>query len=285
MSDSLLDLAKRADLTWLAALIRDLEDALSTEECLLVGAMARDVWLYYAHDISTGRATTDVDFAVAVATWADFDALREKLIASGSFRRTRVAHRLKHVSERRVDLIPFGHVAGADGIISWPPDGSVKMSVAGYDEARASAVRVRLPGDVDVGVAALPALVALKIHAWADRHREQPQKDAHDLYLILRHYLDAGNASRLYGDHAAWMEEEDFDYGKTGARLAGLDVRQLLLRHSANPTEIIDGLRRILEPETDPDGPNHLVGELRDEAEEFREHLIAFLRGLSDIAG
>lgn len=282
MNDSSLDLAKRADLAWLAALIRDLQAAMSAAQCLLVGAMARDLWLHYAHGIPTGRATTDVDFAVAVASWADFDAVRERLIDSGSFRPTGVAHRLQHVSERRVDLIPFGHVAGADGLIAWPPDGAVKMSVAGYDEARSSAVRIRLPDGVDVSAVTLPALVVLKIHAWADRHAEQPRKDAYDLYLILRHYLDAGNADRFYSDHGAWMEQEDFDYGRAGARLVGLDVRNLLERHSAKPTEVIDGLRRIVEPETDAEGRNRLVGELRNEADDFREHLIAFVRGLSE---
>jgi predicted nucleotidyltransferase len=283
MSDSSLDLAKRADLAWLAALIRDLQAAVPAAQCLLVGAMARDLWLSYAHGIPTGRATTDVDFAVAVESWADFDSLRKTLIASRLFRQTAVAHGLQHASERRVDFIPFGHVAGADGIIAWLPDGAVTMSVAGYDEARASAVRIRLPDGVDVSAVTLPALVILKIHAWADRHAEQPRKDAHDLYLILRHYLGAGNADRLYGEHASWLTG-DFDYGKAGARLAGLDVRDLLQRHGANPIEAIAELRRIVEPQTNPDGPNRLVGELRDEAETFRVHLIAFIQGLSSSA-
>jgi predicted nucleotidyltransferase len=282
MNDSSLDLARRADLAWLAVLIRDLQVAMSAPQCLLVGAMARDLWLYYAHGISTGRATTDVDFAVAVASWADFDALHETLIASGSFRATGVAHRLQHVSDRRVDLIPFGRVAGADGIIAWPPDGAVRMSVAGYDEARASAVHIRLPDGVEVGAVTLPALMILKIHAWADRHAEQPRKDAYDLYLILRSYLDAGNAERFYRDHRPWMEQDDFDYGRAGAKLAGLDVRNLLQSHSAKPTEAINGLLRIVEPEIDADGRNSLVGELRDEAADFREHLIAFVQGLSE---
>ena len=139
MSNFLLDLSGRADLASLAALIRDLQAAASAEQWLLVGAMARDLWLFYAHGIETGRATTDVDFAVALTDWSAFEALRERLLASGRFRAERTLHRLQHASGRRLDLVPFGRVADAHGVIAWPPDGAVRMSVAGYDEALAVA--------------------------------------------------------------------------------------------------------------------------------------------------
>jgi predicted nucleotidyltransferase len=258
--------------------------AMPAAQCLLVGAMARDLWLYYAHGIATGRATTDVDVAVAVASWADFDSLRETLIASGSFRSTGVVHRLQHASERRVDLIPFGQVAGADGILAWPPDGAVKMSIAGYDEAWASAVSVPLAGRRRCRHGYAAGARGAEDSRMGRSSCGAAAKDAYDLYLILRHYLDAGNADRLYRDHASWMKQGDFDYGEAGARLAGLDVRDLLRHHGANPIEIIEGLRRIVEPQTDPEGPNRLVGELREDAESFREHLMAFLQGLLDVA-
>jgi len=274
-------LSRRADLAALAALIRDLQTATSVDGWLLVGAMARDLWLYYAHGIATGRATTDVDFAVALTDWAEFEALRKRLVASGRFTPMTPAHRLRHASGRRVDLVPFGGVADAHDVIAWPPDGDSRMNVTGYDEACAAAARVRLPDGIEVRAVTLPGLLILKVRAWAERHVEQPLKDAHDLYLILRRYLDAGNADRLYAEHAAWLTQSDFDYGTAGARLAGLDVRALLGQHSDRSDEIIAGLQHIIAPEIDADGQNRLVGELRDDADAFRGYLIAFSQGLS----
>ena len=74
------------------------------------------------------------------------------------------------------------------------------MNVAGLAEALATAVAVALPGGVSIDVASLPALALLKIWAWKDRRYTAPGKDASDLWMFLRHYAEAGNQDRLYGE-------------------------------------------------------------------------------------
>lgn len=72
-----MDLSDRKELVWLSELVRDVFAAFPTFRPLLVGAMARDLLLHYAHSVPIARATEDVDFAfaVAVADWDEFESL------------------------------------------------------------------------------------------------------------------------------------------------------------------------------------------------------------------
>ena len=53
---------------------------------MLVGATARDVLLTHVFGLELRRATYDVDFAVAVKDWAQFEALRAGLLARKTFK-------------------------------------------------------------------------------------------------------------------------------------------------------------------------------------------------------
>ncbi len=102
------------------------------------------------------------------------------------------------------------------------------MDVFGFREANAVAWEVVLPGPIRTRLVSLPALALLKIVSWQDRQYESPRKDAHDLLLILRNYLAAGNEPRLWNEFADWTQEDGFDYELAGARMVGHDVRALL---------------------------------------------------------
>jgi predicted nucleotidyltransferase len=52
----------------------------------LCGAMARDILLWHVHGIKTGRATSDVDFAVAVKDWKQFDEIKTRLTETRKFK-------------------------------------------------------------------------------------------------------------------------------------------------------------------------------------------------------
>jgi predicted nucleotidyltransferase len=67
MAISSLDLTAKAELIFLAELIADLRAAAPPWEPLLVGAMARDLLLFHAHNIPVRRATADIDIAFTVA--------------------------------------------------------------------------------------------------------------------------------------------------------------------------------------------------------------------------
>lgn len=196
MTITLLDFSRRLELALHASVVADVEAAAARlgVELLIVGAFARDLHLLYGHGIALQRQTEDLDFALAVPDWATFDAIRERLIASGIFRALgSAAHRLLHRSHIPIDLVPFGSVETRERKIAWPPRGEVVMDVFGFKEALASGYTVLLPGNVNTTVVSLPALALLKLVCWHDRQYESPGKDAQDLLLILRNYLHAGN--------------------------------------------------------------------------------------------
>jgi predicted nucleotidyltransferase len=126
-----------------------------------------------------------------------------------------------------VDLLPFGRVENGDGTIAWPPDGNIEMQVAGFSDALQSAVLVKLDDSLTIPVVAIPVLIVLKLFAWMDRKQES-NKDASDIYTILRQYADAGNEDRLYGENLVLLEEEEFDFDMAGARLAAIDAAAII---------------------------------------------------------
>lgn len=232
----------------------------------------------YGYGIDTQRQTEDIDFAFAVSDWRAFESLREHLIASGAFSApTGAAHRLRHKSGLPIDIVPFGSVETRDRRIAWPPRGDVVMDVFGFRESSANAHDVLLPGEIRTRVVSLPALALLKLVCWKDRHYQSPRKDAHDLRLIIRNYLHAGNESRLWDEFIEWTEEPEFDYERAGARMLGRDMQSLL------DAEGIGLVTSMLGEQGSPITPARLPAEMiPDEPDRARSLLNAMLVGLAD---
>ncbi len=272
----MLDLSHRADLAWLADILRDAQQAVPDADWLLVGAMARDLWLSYANNIHVDRETTDVDLAIAVDAWQGFEATRDRLVGSGCFAPDRSLQRVRHSTGRLLDLVPFGGIEDVERQIAWPPAGDVRMNVIGCREAQAAADVVRLNDDVESKLITLPGLIMLKFFAFSDRALTQPRKDAFDLHLVLSHYLEAGNTVRLYQENADLLQADPFDFTIAGATLAGRDVRSLLEVHSENPGLVLGALAEILNRELQGSS-SLLVGQVPlAHAEAFRRILLAF---------
>ena len=231
MTATLLDFSQRPDLGLHAEIVGDIASVAEPLGItpLIVGAFARDLHLLYRYGIETLRQTEDLDFALAVPDWGAFEGLQAQLIRTRRFSPSpTAAHRLRHRNDLPIDLVPFGSVETRERKIAWPPRGEVVMDVFGFREAQASACDVVFPGDVRGHVVSLPALGLLKIVCWRDRHYASPRKDARDLMLILKHYLQAGNQARLFDEFVDWTQEGTFDYERAGARMLGHDVRALL---------------------------------------------------------
>lgn len=262
MTSISLDLSNKPDL----ALVAQLSGvALGEANALgipvfMAGAMARDLILFYGYGIHTGRRTEDIDWAMMVNTWDEFEALKARLISTGAFWGQQPAHRLKYGNSLVIDLIPFGGIADEKGSISWPPEHHTVMTVLGFDEAYKSSLKARLPGGVDISVISLPALALLKLFAWNERHVDAPRKDAHDFTLIARHYIDAGNRDRLYGEFSHLLDETDFDYETAAARMLGRDIAHICCDASR------EAAIGILTRESDVDGQLTLVSAMPGEA-------------------
>lgn len=261
MTNMLLDLSARFELQPLADVVRPLQTVAARQDApfFLMGAAARDVLLLHVYGIDTQRMTEDVDFGVMVGDWAAFENLRQALIDGGEFEVVSkdATHKLWHRSGRPLDIVPFGGVERADRTLAWPPDGQTVFDCFGMREAMQASHQVRLPGGSLVDVASLAALAMLKITAWQDRKLTHPGRDAGDLMLYLRHYLDCGNYDHAAQHHADLFEAADYEHEVTGARLLGRDLRQLL--DEAATQRVLD----ILRPEADDQGPRLLARQSR----------------------
>jgi len=200
---------------------------------LLVGATARDMLMTHVFGLDTRRATRDVDFAIALENWDQFQDLKTALIASGTFiPAADKVHLLlykpaEYGNAFPLDLIPFGGIEQETHWIAWPPDMNVVMSVAGYTEALASALDVDTGNGLVIRVVSIPALAALKLLAWNERGL-QDNKDAQDLLFLLQHYHEAGNGDRMYEEAYGLLEAAGFDVRLAGATLLGWDTRVIL---------------------------------------------------------
>lgn len=198
--------------------------ALGVTYCI-IGAFARDVILGLCFGIDTGEATRDIDFGLMMDNWAQFDELRARLIARKEFAEHRgVPHRLTFRGVRQLDIVPFGGIERKPGEIAWPPEFATVMSTMGLRQAHARALPITIAEGHSAPFASPAALTLLKLIAWSERGSAINRKDARDLGLLLTTYLRAGNEERLYGEHAALLDEPDFDFDAAGARILGRDL-------------------------------------------------------------
>lgn len=281
MTPTSFDFSEKPELISLAHIVRDLQAVAQPMgiDFFLMGAAARDLMLQVAYDIDTGRKTEDVDFSVMVSDWDAFSALRTALIESGRFleRPGPATHRLRHAqSKLPLDIVPFGAIESADRKIAWPPKQHTIFDCFGIREAFTASLPVLLPEGVRLQVASIPALALLKTAAWKDRHEEFPGKDAGDLVLYLRHYLDCGNHERAGVEHPDLFQVEDYDHEGTSARLLGRDIARLLDGKSK------ERVLEILLPEADKDGQLILANQSGRNLEQTRILIAAVCDGLTD---
>ena len=210
----------------------------------VAGAMARDILLSSVFGLDTGRATRDVDLAVALASWQQYAELKQRLLNTTLFHEAKgVAHRLYYRLQPNghgypLDVIPFGGIHDKEQMIAWPPDMNEIMSVAGYEEAFDAALEVEVRPKLVVRVTSLPGLAVLKIFAWNDRG-DVDAKDATDLATLFRRYADAGNMERLYGPELTVLEAADYAVELASPRLLGRDVRGIVSVSTAEKLEEI----------------------------------------------
>lgn len=116
------------------------------------------------------------------------------------------------------------------------------------NEAFGASVTVSLPEGVQLKVAPVPALTVLKVCAWQDRKHTHPGRDAPDLLLFLRHYMDCEGFDRVASEHPDLFEGADFDHAEAGVRLLARDIAALIGRAG------VERIIGILVPEADEMG-------------------------------
>lgn len=281
MTPMSLDFSRKIDLIPLATVVQALQEVAQALgiDYFLMGAAARNLMLQHAHNIVPSRLTEDVDFAVNVSDWPSFESLRTALLGSDQFSggSETAIHKLRHkATGLPLDIVPFGGIENTDRTISWPPDYHTVFDCFGASEAFEASIPVQLPNKVTLRVASIPALALLKITAWEDRKHSHPGRDAGDLLLYARHYLDCYNLDRAAQDHSDLFNTNDYDHEATGARLLGRDIADLLDKQSIEP------VLSIMLTQADAEGSLLLAQQSGLELEHARRLIQALCDGLSD---
>ena len=224
----------------------------------MIGARAIDIQLHNVYGLPTFNPTIDTDFAVAVESWAGFDALKNGLIETGHFKPDiHKAQRLDFNEVYPVDLVPFGGLEKPRGSIAWPPEFDQVMRVQCFTEIDSAAEEIEIPGvGFALRAASLPGLMLMKVFAWKDR---KERKDAWNIASLLQNYNLIVDEDSLFADEDIYKAVA-YDLEKAGAALlgknaaaiadtAGVDtVREIVLlgiEKGNLPTQIGTGLKHV----------------------------------------
>lgn len=148
---------------------------------IVIGALARDI---YSEEkkLKLDIRTKDIDFAVLVENWDEFNQVKELLKKEmGMAEDGKKIYCLMH-SGFPIDLLPFGKIAEPGATVSWPGQFRARMKVQGFQEAFDNATELVLE-NVKVRIVIPEMLVALKLSSWS--LGASRAKDAMDIRLIL----------------------------------------------------------------------------------------------------
>lgn len=192
----------------------------------VIGATARDI-VMELHNEKSGRLTHDLDIAITVNDWEQWQKVEEEIVKLENFTKDPdQKQRFLYKDKFQLDIVPFGDIMKQDSKIFWPPDESFAMSVLGFDAAEEASFKVRVDQEIDIQIASLSGIFLLKITAWKDRNHKS-NKDADDIGFILENYLTI-NEERAAVNHYDDIYTEDFTMVKGGATLLGIDISEIL---------------------------------------------------------
>lgn len=197
----------------------------------IIGATARDLMLELNKEKS-GRATLDLDIAIAISDWEKYLEVERDLVQLPNFSKDRFQkQRFIYKSTFEIDLVPYGEIMHQNDKIYWPPDEEIAMNVLGFKEVEKEIVKINIDNQLVVDVVNLTAIFLLKFVAWTER-KNTSSKDADDMGFILTNYLSI-NEERAATQHYDDIYGIDpFDLIIAATTLMGIDMKKLI---NSNP--------------------------------------------------
>ncbi|AEA44934.1 nucleotidyl transferase AbiEii/AbiGii toxin family protein [Fluviicola taffensis] len=215
----------------------------------VIGAAARDIYMQLFDRESKARLTYDLDLAVAINDWNQFEIVEKGLLSLGSFKKDPDnKQRFIYKDQFSLDIVPFGSIMNHDSKISWPPDDSIEMSVVGFSEVEEATIKVELDNEISIKIATIDGVFYLKIIAWADRNLSG-NRDAEDIGFIMKKYLDLheSRASQYYHEVYA----EPFSRITGGSVLLAKDIANLINGNLTAKSKFVNIISSQLELEED----------------------------------
>ncbi|MFH1220375.1 MAG: hypothetical protein V1694_07955 [Candidatus Eisenbacteria bacterium] len=195
---------------------------------VLVGAIVPQVLIDLKEANGKGygfRGTVDVDCAVAVESWSDFDDIKAKLAAAGFVMRGTGSEHRFYDGRIPVDILPYGVGLLQDNILVWPQSGR-RMNMSGFGRLFEFAKQERIAEGVWVPVAPVSLAVYSKIIAFQDR---MEPTDLADIAYMLGHYEEISVSERRFEAGIPG----GLTYDVRGAFLLGRELRQYV-----SPSEV-----------------------------------------------
>ena len=226
-------------------------------EFFVIGATARDIILSGINNQPPGRKTDDLDIAIDIPNWDKYNEISKGLERIEGFQKSS-SQKQRFVFQRifRIDVVPFGKVAGADSNIYWPPEDTRAMSVIGFSEVAKHAIEAMIDNSFTINVASLPGIFLLKLSAWRDR-KIKTNKDAEDIAFAISNYLEI-NELRAVNENYDIYEVDDFSTYIAGATLLGRDAKEIL----ASSPEILDEFISILKEQVESAEESLLINQI-----------------------
>lgn len=223
----------------------------------VIGATARDI-IMSIHDEKSVRATHDLDIAIAISDWNEFEKVEEGIVKIDGFTKdVDQRQRFRYLDKFLLDIVPFGDIMKEEDKIFWPPDESIAMTVLGFSEVQNFTKKVKVDENLYIEVASLDGIFILKLMAWFDRHTLY-NKDADDMAFILNNYLNI-NENRAINDYYDDIYlTENFSTNTAGAKLLGMDMAKILANGALTKARIIE----IIETEIEKKERSRLINQI-----------------------
>lgn len=246
----------------------------------VVGATARDMIMKLLDETESKRKTKDLDVAIALSDWSQFNNLCE-VLQTNYFHKGKAKQKFyykgeHHENDYEVDIVPFGEIADGE-IIAWPPDGTPEMSVKCFTDVMEHAIPVKINEEFTVYIASLAGQFLIKLDSWMDRH-DRDHKDAEDMYYILDKFFFTSIMDDQIPPDDVDLNSEDLI---RGAQWIGSNMRDILSTEHLNYySEII---QKELEKGTDSELLKDFIKLYGDEKNDAYETSRAIWNSIYDI--
>lgn len=225
----------------------------------LIGAVARDIILELNQEKSQ-RVTMDLDIAIAVDHWEDFENLSEDIIALPNFTKdAQQQQRFLYKEKFQVDIVPYGGIKDQNDKIYWPPDKSFAMSVIGFEEAEQNLLTIKLDEEITFDIVSLEGVFLLKLFAWKDRFHKT-SKDAEDIGFLLNNYFNINRDLSFEEPFNKVYDDDHFTELKAGATILGMKLNKMLNAGSGVKSKV----KALLEEELKKEEQSQLFNQITE---------------------
>ena len=198
----------------------------------VVGALARDIAMEILEMPPSRRRTSDLDVAIALKDWSQFELLSENLLKN-NFVKGKPKQRFYYKgvdgkNDYEIDIVPFGELE-EDEKVAWPPEGNPEMSVKCFRDVMNIADTVVIEDAITIKMAPLSGQFLIKFDTWLDRHLLTDKDAADMLYIMDNFYLAYVSFKQPVPDEVQ-ETSESFDLLNGGARWIACEMKEFLTK-------------------------------------------------------